>query len=140
MSFNTNSPDSSNNNSKAMAQRHYREKEGEGFTELQMAIHDVTGGRDDPDKRHDILTKGKELHRQNIELRRQLTMTPGPSFGAQGVQGPVAGSGGAAATHYAHGFGVSARGNAYNPHSTQHYGVQHLQNQNPGYPGPSRHV
>ncbi|OAX35916.1 hypothetical protein K503DRAFT_784727 [Rhizopogon vinicolor AM-OR11-026] len=153
MSFNTNSPDFSNNsNSKAMAQRHYREKEGEGFAELQMAIHDVTGGRDDPDKRHDILTKGKsdhpfnkirELHRHNIELRQQLTMSSGPSFGAPGGQGPGAGSGGVAATHHAHGFGVSAWGNASNTHSTQHYGVQHsnlTQNQNRGYPGPSRHV
>jgi hypothetical protein len=59
MASNSNFPDTHKSNSKAISQRQYREKEGEGFAELQQAICEVTGGQDEPEKRHDILMKGK---------------------------------------------------------------------------------
>ncbi|KAG2134828.1 hypothetical protein DEU56DRAFT_405188 [Suillus clintonianus] len=92
--------------SKAEMQRLYREKEGEGFTELQMAIREVTRGNVDLVKRHETLTKGmsnhsvdvqspnphssaaqkiRELHRQNDELRRQLNMIADSSRGPPGT-------------------------------------------------------
>jgi len=65
MSSNANSLDS---NQKAIAQRQYREKEGERFIELQLSIHDVTGGREYPDTRHDILTTGESDCSLDIQL------------------------------------------------------------------------
>ncbi|KAG1834799.1 hypothetical protein EV424DRAFT_1551989 [Suillus variegatus] len=57
MSFNTESPQS-----KADLQRLYREKEGEGFADLQQAIREVTAGMVDPVKRHETLTAGMLIH------------------------------------------------------------------------------
>lgn len=70
--------------------RQYREKEEEGFIELQQAIRKVTGGKVDVDKRLETLTKAaqeiRELSRQNEELRRQLNRISDSSWGAQGGQ------------------------------------------------------
>lgn len=88
MSFNSNITESPQ--SKAEQQRLYREKEGEGFADLQQAIREVTAGMVDPAKRHETLTaaaqKIRELTRQNEELRRQLNGVPHSSWGAQGGQ------------------------------------------------------
>lgn len=73
MSFNANSPDSYNSNSKALAQRQYREKEGEGFEELQLAVHQVTGWRAIPETRHEILTQGKSYNSLDIQLSNLRT-------------------------------------------------------------------
>ncbi|KAG1798987.1 uncharacterized protein HD556DRAFT_1305833 [Suillus plorans] len=90
MSFNSNFIESPQ--SKADQQRLYREKEGEGFADLQLAIREVTAGRVDPAKRHETLKAGmsihskiRELSRQNEELRRQLNGVPHSSWGAQGA-------------------------------------------------------
>ncbi|KAG2156875.1 uncharacterized protein EDB93DRAFT_1101291 [Suillus bovinus] len=110
MSFNANSPES--HQSKADLQRQYRENQGEGFAELQQAIRDVTDGRVDPAKRHEILIAGmqsfllifdqlthdtpaaqkiREFSRLNEELRRQLNsmLQSQSSWGAQGPYAPV---------------------------------------------------
>ncbi|KAG1834797.1 hypothetical protein EV424DRAFT_1341129 [Suillus variegatus] len=72
MSFNSNFTESPQ--SKAEQQRLYREKEGEGFADLQQAIREVTAGM-----------KIRELYSQNEELRRQLNGVPHSSWGAQGA-------------------------------------------------------
>lgn len=60
MSSKTNFPESPQ--SKADLQRQYREKEGEGFAELQQAIREVTEGKVDPAKRYETLTTGMSVY------------------------------------------------------------------------------
>ncbi|KAG2038357.1 hypothetical protein BDR03DRAFT_1009834 [Suillus americanus] len=160
MSFNANFPETPQ--SKANLQRIYREKEGEGFTELQQAIREVTDGKVDLAKRHETLTKGmsvysdgiqlpnphsaaqkiRELSRQNEELRRQLNRAPDSSWGAQGGQTHVAWPG-TTAIPYATQSGFGAMGNNF---SAAQYPAQYYPNNTApsntnfsrGYPGQGR--
>lgn len=66
MSSNTNLTES--HQSKAGLQRQYREKEAEGFAELQQAIREVTEGQVDLAKRHETLTRGMPIHSLDIQL------------------------------------------------------------------------
>ncbi|KAG1760427.1 hypothetical protein EDD22DRAFT_848492 [Suillus occidentalis] len=148
MSTNTNFTET--HQSKADLQRQYREKEGEGFAELQQAIREVTEGQVDLAKRHETLTKGmskiRELSRQNEELRRQLNRASDSSWGAQGglpgfrthydakqhTGGQTRGAwpGEAAAVPYAQDYGFDALGNNF---STAQYPAQYY----PGNAAPS---
>lgn len=144
MSFNANFPETPQ--SKANLQRIYREKEGEGFTELQQAIREVTDGKVDLAKRHETLTKAaqkiRELSRQNEELRRQLNRAPDSSWGAQGGQTHVAWPG-TTAIPYATQSGFGAMGNNF---SAAQYPAQYYPNNTApsntnfsrGYPGQGR--
>lgn len=110
MSSNTNFTES--HQSKADLQRQYREKEGEGFAELQQAIREVTEGQVALAKRHETLTtatqKIRELSRQNEELRRQLMYAPFSTaqYPAQYYPGNAAPSG----TNYLGGYPGQGRG------------------------------
>ncbi|KAG1862433.1 hypothetical protein C8R48DRAFT_673237 [Suillus tomentosus] len=67
MSFNSNFTESPQ--SKAEQQRLYREKEGEGFADLQQAIREVTAGMVDPAKRHETLTAGIKSESSIVRMK-----------------------------------------------------------------------
>ncbi|KAG1851917.1 hypothetical protein F4604DRAFT_1301819 [Suillus subluteus] len=162
MSFSANYPETPQ--SKADLQRIYREKEGEGFAELQQAIREVTDGKVDPTKRHEILTKAaqkiRELNRQNEELLRQLNRAPDSSRGAQGALndcwtlsnakqhtgGQTHGTwpGGTTAIPYATQPGFGAMGNNFGTaqYPAQYYPGNAASNTNfsRGYPGQGRGI
>lgn len=134
MSSKTNSNSPETHQSKADLQRIYREKEADGFAELQDVIRQVTDGRIDPAKRHETLTKAaqkiRELSLQNEQLREQLNRISNP-------QGGQAWPGGA-------GPGFGAPGNNFN---TMQYPQYYPNNAAPsntnfgrGYPGQGRGV
>lgn len=147
MSSNTNYPETQQ--SKADLQRIYREKEAEGFAELQQAIREVTDGKVDPAKRYETLTKAaqkiRELSCQNKEMRRQLNTAPNSSWGAQGSQTHGVWPGGTTTSPYPPVSGYGALGNNF---STTQYPTQYypdnaaLSNPNflRGYPGQGRGV